>query len=233
MIFVDLKVESVAQLADKVRLDATRSFVSKGDTDVAKVEIEPEADAGFIDVTGDSSADWFLDWAYATKGTKTVTVRITTEGEPVTSAEATKNIKILDEAEDNLLSADEDLVSLESDVMHYLPEGRSSWKFMHRKAQSLIIEYLDRIGFTDSLGNRLTSSALVSTEEYRAWSKFLVLRLIYFDLSNQPEDNWWQKAKEYQKLEEAARGRVRLPIDLDGDGAPDQVLFDSIRINLR
>lgn len=229
-IFADLKFDSVVQVSDMIRLDATRSFVSKGSEDVTLVEISPESGADFINVTGTSSDDWFLDWAYATNGEKTVTVRITTDGDPITFSKA---LTVLTEAEDNLLSTDDDLIALESDVMKFIPLGKNSFKYIHRKAQGLILEYLDRNGYFDDDKNRLTKSAFVDKEEFRAWSKYLSLRLIFFDASNQPDDIYWEKAMDYKALEETARKRVRLPLDTDGDGTiqdDEKPRFDSIRI---
>jgi hypothetical protein len=229
-IFVDLKTDKVVQAGDKTRLDATRSFIAKGSEDITLVEIEPEEDAGFIDITGDSSEDWFLDWAYATEGEKTVTVRITTDGDPVALE---KEILVLTEEEDSLLSTDQDLIALESDLMKYLPEGKNSFIYVHRKAQSLILDYLDKNGFKDINKDRLTKEAFVQKEPFNSWSKFMSLRLIFFDMSNQPDDHWMEKSKEYLKLEEAARTRVSVPLDLDGDGEISETekntRFDSIR----
>lgn len=218
-IFCDLKLEPVVQVSDKTRLDASLSFAGKGET-ITLVEIQPEAGEDFYDVTGTSSKDWYLDWAYATDGTKTVTVRITTDGAPVTFS---KTLSVITAATDALLSSDSDIISLESDVMEYLPEGKSSYNYVHRKALVLILEYLNRAGYKDDAGSPLTKVALVEKEAFQAWSKFMALRLIFFDLSNQVDDVFWKKAEYYRTLEESARNRAELPLDTDGDGVVSEV----------
>lgn len=230
-IFADLKCDSVVQVSDMIRLDASKSFVSKGSADVTLIEISPESGADYVDVTGSESEDWYLDWAYATEGEKTVTVRITTDGDPISF---TKTLTVVTEATDNLLSSDEDLIALESDVMKFLPSGKNSFKYLHRKAQGLILEYLNKTGHFDDDGDRLLKTAIVETEEFRAWSKYLVLKLIFFDASNQVDDIYWEKAIDYKSLEENARKRVKLPLDTDGDGEVSEAevkRFDSIRIS--
>lgn len=218
-IFCDLKLEPLVQVSDKTRLDASRSFIAKGDSAITLVEIEPDTGVGYVDVTGDGSKDWYLDWAYSTEGTKTVTVRITTDGDPVT---LTKTLGVLTESSEKLLSKDADIISLESDVMSYLPEGFSSYNYVHRKALGLILEYLDRQGYKDDAGAPLTKDALVEKEAFNAWSKFMALRLIYFDLSNQVDDIFWKKAEYYRTLEESARNRAEIPLDTNGDTVIDE-----------
>jgi hypothetical protein len=228
-------MDAVVQVSDKTRLDASLSFVAKGSSDITLVEIKPSDTDSFIDITGDdgTAENWYLDWAYATAGEQTVSLRITTDGSPVT---ITKTITVLTEAEDGLLSSDEDIKALEHDIMSFLPRGKNSFKYMHRKAQTLILDYLNKNGYYDSDGAMLTKEALVQKEEYRTWSKFMVLRLIFFDQSNQPDDIYDVKSKYYRELEESARQRVQLPIDTDGDGeveSQENIRFDSIEVRMR
>lgn len=231
-IFADLKADSVVQVKDMIRLDARRSFVSKDEAAITAVEIEPEGAAGFVNVTGSSSDDWYLDWAYSTEGDKTVTVRITTDGDPVTLS---KTVSVVTEAEDALLSTDDDLIALETDIMNYLPDGKNSYKYIHRKAQSLILDYLDKAGYRDTKNERLTKAAIVDKEPFKTWSKYMALRLIFDDLWNSQEDVFYQKARMYQSLEADSRNRVEIPLDTDGDGSIDEsekIRFDTIGVKI-
>ena len=88
-IFGVLDFDPVVQVNDKIRLKAIRSFVSKDEAAITLVEIEPVAGNGFIDVTDADPNELFLDWSYATDGTAVVSLRITTDGAPVT---VTKNL---------------------------------------------------------------------------------------------------------------------------------------------
>jgi hypothetical protein len=76
-IFGVLESDPIVQVSDKIRLKADRSFVSKDEAAITLVEIEPVAGNGFIDVTGSSSSDWYLDWSYSTDGTAVTSLRIT------------------------------------------------------------------------------------------------------------------------------------------------------------
>lgn len=229
-IFPHLELEGTVQVNDRTRLLAAKSFASN-ESDITKVEIEPNTDDGFIDVFNSDSSLWYLDWEYASDGTKTVTVRITTDGDPVTFS---KTITVLTASDDALLSDDIDLIAEEPDIMKWVSPGRNSFLNVHRKARDLILDYLDEQGYTDSDGARLTKEAIVLTEEFRAWSKYIALRVIFDSISNSVEDVFYIKARDYEKRELRARSRVRLPIDFDGDGTvedSEQISFASIRIN--
>lgn len=78
MIFPVLKLEDVVQVNDQTRLDATKSYKTPDEAAITLVEIEPELEAGFIDVTSSK----YLDYQYSSDGDKDVTVRITTDGVP-------------------------------------------------------------------------------------------------------------------------------------------------------
>lgn len=219
MIFPNLILEDVVQVDDKTRLDASKVFVSKDEAAITAVEIEPETGAGFVSVFGSGqSKDWFLDWQYATAGTKTATCRVTTDGSPVTK---TFTLEVLSVADDNLFSTDQDIVALEHDIMKWVPAGRASFKNMHRKAQRLILAWLDENGHTDTSGNRLTKEAIVDKEEVRNWSAALTLQLIYQTMSNAIDDVFMQKSKTYESLAITHRKRLILRLDLTGDGEID------------
>lgn len=213
-IFPQIDHEAVVQVGDMTRIDVSRSFVSAGEAAISLIEIRPEASGSFFTVT----ANQYLDWAYETAGDKVVTVRVATDGSP---ASKTATISALSESDDNLFSSDADLKLHEHDIMQWLPQGRSSWKHVHRRAQALILAYLDKEGKTDIHGNKFTKAAFVDVSEGREWSTFLALRLIFEGLSNAVDDVFSQKAKRYESLEILHRDRVFLRIDVDGDGEVD------------
>lgn len=219
MIFPNLILEDVVQVNDKTRLDASKVFVSKDESAVTVVEIEPESGAGFINVFGTGNQkDWYLDWQYASAGTKQVSCRVTTDGSPTTETFA---LTAVSEADDNLFSTDGDLIGLEHDIMKWVPAGRASFKNYHRKAQRLILAWLDENGHTDTSGNRLTKDAFVDVEEVRNWSAALTLQLIFQSISNSVDDVFFMKAKQYESLAVTHRKRLILRIDVDGDGNID------------
>ena len=216
MIFPNLQLENTVQVNDKTRLDATKSFISKDESAVTLVEIEAETGSGFVPVGAPGlSKDWFLDWQYTTAGTKSVSCRITTNGAPTTTVFTLVTILAVD---DNLFSDDTDLTALETDILKYVPAGRNTFKNVHRKAQSLILAWLDENGHTDVNGDRLTKDAVVDLEEMRSWSAALTLQRIYSSISNDPNDVFLQKSKEYESMAVSHRNRLILRLDTDGDG---------------
>lgn len=214
-IFGNLDLEDVVQVDDKTRLDATRSFISKDEAAVTLVEIEPEGSAGYVDVTGSSSADWYLDWAYATDGAKTVSVRITTDGSPSTS---TATLTVNSVVDDALFSDDRDLVALESNILKWVRAGRNSFLDYHRKAQTLILDHISEIGVRDSDQNKIVAADFIDVQEVRKWSENLTLRLIFQDLSNSSNDFFGLKSDYYMGREKEAMNKSVLALDLDSDG---------------
>lgn len=214
-IFGNLILEETVQVDDKTRLDATTSFISKGEAAITLVRIEPEAAAGYITVTGTSSKDYYLDWQYATDGTKTVSVEITTDGAPVVF---TGTIEVLTAVDDKLFSDDQDLLSIEPDILKYVRPGRNSWLDFHRKAQYLILDHLNDLAFVDTNGDRLTKAAIVDVDEVKKWSKYTTLALIYEDISNAVDDVFAQKRVFYESKASSARNKSGLRFDQDGDG---------------
>ena len=219
MIFPNLQLENVVQINDKTRLDSTKSFISKDEAAVTLVEVEAEAGSGFVTVGAPGLAkDWFIDWQYATAGTKTVTARITTSGAPVTT---TSTLSVLSVVDDALFSYDSDLTALEHDILKWVPAGRNTFKNYHRKAQALIMAWLDENGYTDVDGARLTKLAFVDKEEVRYWSTALTLSLIFSSISNAVDDIFMQKYKQYESMALSHRNRLILRLDADGDSVID------------
>lgn len=221
-IFPNLILEKDIQVNDKTRLDASKSFVTQDEAAITLVEIEPEAAAGFIDVTpspATKASDYFLDWQYsgATR-TVTATVRITTDGAPVTFSDT---IEVTTAADDMLLSNDKDLTAIEEDILKFVPKGRNSWLNVHRKAQQLILDEIDERGITNTDGTRITKDQLVEIEDFRQWSAYMTLWLIMNDISNSVDDKFANKAASYKNTMDFHRERSFMRIDFNKDGNID------------
>lgn len=215
-IFPVLETEDVIQIGDKIRLNGTKSFLSKDNVAVTLVEIEPEAGNGFITVTGTSYKDWYLDWSYS-GATRTVVVSLRiTAG---TTTTVTQSVSVVTAADDYLFSNDYDIKALEPDILKYVPEGRKSYLNVHREAQKKILDTLDEAGYTDTEGNKLTKSAVVDISEVRAWSKYLALSFIFRGIYNAVDDVFAEKARHYESMASKAFDRAKIRLDLDGDGA--------------
>lgn len=214
MLFPNIEIEKTVQTNDKTRLDARKTFVTPDEAAISLLEIEPESGSGFITVTSAK----FLDWEYASTGDKTVTVRLTTDGSPVTKS---KTITVVDEATDALFSSDAELVGHEPDILKYVRAGRSTFLDVHRAAQDRILGWLDEHKIWDTDGERLTKEAVVKVDEVNDWSKFLTLQLIFEGLSNDTDDIFSEKSKRYARLVEEARNRSVIRLDRNGDAAAD------------
>jgi len=197
-IFPQLQSEAVIQTGDKIRLDGSKSFLSPDEAAISLVEIEPESGSGFIQVaTTESASAYVLDWVY-TGATRTVTatIRITTDGVPVTT---TLGISVVTSADDKLFSTDGDIIMIESDITKKIPKGRSSYLNVHRRAQARIVSELNDRGITNTDGGRITKDAIIDVEEVKQWSIYLALEIIFRDLSNAVDDVFMQKSLEYSK----------------------------------
>lgn len=216
-IFPKVTVDQVIQIEDGFRIDATQTFISKDEAAITIVQIQPEATESFIDVTGTKSKDWFLDWQYSgLSRTVDITVRVTTDGAPVDHVET---ISVVTATDDKLFSDDYNLLSKEEDILKWLPDGRTSFKYKHRQAQTMIIEDFNERGVVDDENNKLTKDAFVDIEEVRQWSLNMVLSLIFKDNSNVVGDVFDLKANDYMSEALTHKHRAFFRLDLDGDGS--------------
>ena len=218
-IFGNLEYDSTVQVNEKIRLDASGSFITQDEADVTLVRIEPEALAGYVTVSGVGIAqkDWYLDWGYTADGTKTVTLEITTDGAPSTF---TFSIEVLTSADDALFASDQDLKKFEPDIMKWLPSGKSTWNFIHRKVQEKILTeiYKSRI-FADD-GTKLEKTEVIDKAEVREWATFSALSIIFKGIQNATDDVFGQKADEYnaksKKFMEYSLNVLALDYNKDG-----------------
>lgn len=220
-IFPSLEVEPIVQVNDRTRLNASKSFATPDAGSISKVEIDPGT-GSFLDITPTDPTDsslYHLDYAFATAGTKTIQCRITCGSNGPTTV--SKTLSAVTEASDQLFSADSDLQVAESDILKYVQAGRNTFKNVHRAAQDEIIRYFDEQGYVDANGVPLTKAAVIDNNEVRLWAKFMVLRMIFEDLSNTSEDKFEKKAAYYQEKEVVHRGKSLIRLDIDGDGQTD------------
>jgi len=124
---------------------------------------------------------------------------------------------------DRLFCTDNDLVAHEPDIMKWVPDGRSSFKNVYRRAQKLIIAWLDEKGYVNVFGNKFNKNDVIDLEEVRQWATFMSLRLIFQGMSNAIDDVFDRKSKLYELDEQAARQRTILRIDTNKDGIANEV----------
>ena len=222
MIFPSLSYETVLQVEDKTRLLAANSF-SNGSETITDVLIRPEASESFISVFNSDKDKWFLDWAYITDGIKTITVRVTTDITPG-GRDRDFSINIITPEDDTLFSGDSDLLSWEPKILNYLPKGKNSFLYAHRKAQDLIISYLDEQRIWNSDGTRVTKEQIAGQaddeirEQFKQWSIFQTLLIVFGSIQVSDDDIFEDKKERYESYMKSARNRSALRLDLNKDG---------------
>lgn len=123
---------------------------------------------------------------------------------------------------DYLFSSDGDLIAHEPDIMKWVADGRSSFQNVHRKSQKLIMNWIDEKGWVNTYGDKYKKRDIIDIQEVNVWSTYMTLRMIFQGLSNAIDDIFDRKSVIYSQLEESARQRVILRLDVDKDGVADQ-----------
>ena len=200
------------QTGEKFRLDLSRTFVHVGDHSLQTLEVTAGGE------TFDVLTEKYLDFVYDDTGEKTISVLAECGGQGHPASNKDFTITVVSESDENLFSKDNDILPYESDLLAYLPDGRGDYRYVHRIAQTGVLDSLDERGITDTSGNRLEASAIVDVEEVKSFSKFLALQYIFEHLSNSIEDIFYEKSKRYELMANKAKNRAILRLDFDGDG---------------
>ena len=230
-LFPSITLETVLQVDEKTRLDASRSFVTDDEV-ITDIFIQPSASDPFISVYNGGDTDkWVIDWAYELDSFKDVAVQIIANSGSKTKTYMA-GINVLTEEVDALLSTDNDILPFEPKIHRYLPRGKNSFIYAHRKAQERIIAYLDeqRIWKNDnSRYGKLDLSTVTDPdfkEQFRQWSSFETLLIIFESFQVSSGDLFQEKKLEYTALRNSARTRSALRLDQDGDGELDITPYD-------
>lgn len=204
--------DSKIQVGDKLRLDVSQSFVSTGEID--KIEIQPSEDEDFFELDP-VSGKMFFDWIYEEPGEVEAKVRITS-GSDV--KEGIVEIDVVTADADCLFSGDADLLGSEPAIKSYLPAGKSSFLFVHREAQTQIMDELNRLA-GERKNSRLEPENVGDKMEVKEWSKNLTLALIFEGMVNAADDVFSQKAEKYRSLVSQKKQLSLIALDLNKDGS--------------
>jgi hypothetical protein len=234
MIFPIIECDKVIQVGDKFRISCAKSYKTLNEAAFVEVRIKPSAADSFITVATGSTVlpvdNWYLDWTYDSAGTKTITVEIDNGLGPTTTT-ATLDVSVITEAIDKLFSSDDDLKKHQHDITSYVPPGRATWKFVHRRSQELILSYFDEEGRVNDDGTKITKDQVVDLSEVKELSVYMTLRLIFESISNSPDDYFIKKAKYWEVYELKAKQRAVTRLDFDKDGNTDlDVVVDNFTI---
>lgn len=231
-IFIDIKTDKSVQVGDKIRFDFSKSFVPKPNstaTDIVYIEVDPTGSGESLTPIHDATAEqapklsikeWYFDWVYtsldnAVDGEQSFYVSFNASDD--TSANATVTFSLLTSAQDNLFSDDNDLIAHEPDILKWLPDGRSSWIYVHRRAQERILSTLFEKGYKNTDGTPFTKDQILEKYDVKEWSTFMALKIIFGSIINSKDDVFLQKAKFYENLESRA-SETSIRVDINADG---------------
>jgi hypothetical protein len=141
----------------------------------------------------------------------------------------------------NLVFADDSALKsefFEINNANILPTGEVSHIGTHVASRNYILHQLrnhyNKINSTGIL-EKINQFDLIDIFEIREAAVFLSLSKIFFNLSDNPEDHWWLKYREYQDKYEQKIIMARLSIDKNDDGISDaseqQNQFNPVRWN--
>ena len=147
-----------------------------------------------------------------------VTLTVASASESVVKHEY---LKVFTPEGDALFSCDADLETEEPDIMKWLPDGKSSYNFLHRKAQKEILDFLDQNGYRTLTGLKINKWAIVDKLDVKLWSIYLALKIHFAGIHNAERDVFVAKSKSYGALAESAKQRVLVLFDTNNDGQPD------------
>lgn len=228
MIFPILVLEDVLQVNDKTRFKAQESFATPDEGGITAVKISFD-DVNFIDVfKEDYPEKWYLDYAFdSDEEGKSVWLLIETTNTPA-GTKKEFNFDVITEESDALFSKDSQLISYETEIMDFLPKGKSSFKYAHRNAQTEIVRYLDGQGIRkldeDKRKVPFEKADLVGNAYISEWSTFLTLLNVFEDIKVKDQDLYEKKKKLYSaKLTKAVKtATLRLDYNSDGETTPDE-----------
>lgn len=223
MVGIVLNAESVVRVGDKIRLDASgTTYISlTPSVTISSVTIKPEDIAPVFDVTGNpvNKKNWVLDYFYSTDGVKTVTVTVTLSDSSIHSKSFA--VTAISQADDKLLVDDDDLRAMDFELMRFIPDGYSSWRHVHRRSTREVIDFINSMRLSKVNGDPLTFDELKDSRLAKDFALKSSLALIYQQLSNKPDDKFYQRYLDAKKTLEAYKSRADWAFDFDGNGQID------------
>lgn len=128
----------------------------------------------------------------------------------------------------NLVFSDDQMLKTEFPSINdprIIPSGQVSNIVHHVSARNLIVQTLRNEGNIKIDSNNqyenITQWDLLDIYEIREAATYLALSKIFFVLSDDVEDNWWSKHKEYMIMYNKTFATARLSLDTDDDGIKD------------
>lgn len=191
-------------------------------------------DEGTIHVNGvkvydsnDENCNTLIDHCYSisgdTEGEFTVAVVIN-EGE---AGERTyqETVIIVNPEDDELLTSNSELISIDSNIMSNLPCGRGDWRYLIRHATTDIILEMREMGWGNPCDckavtcatccdyiaeDNITFDNIADIKEVRMWANYYVLYLVHDNLWDSVDDVNFRKAEKYAEKAEEYKRRARI-----------------------
>ena len=229
MINVILECDANAQTNEKVRISFDKSFLTPDEASpVTQVEVRADSSLPFVVLPNPTeSQGWYLDWVYTAAGTYTYEAKITAG---LNTGTQTGSIVVKTKAQENLFADDYMLIPQESDIMKWVPQGRSTWNFIHRRVKERILEELDKSRIYNVDGTKITEAQILYVSEFKNWAIYMALGMIFQGISNNKEDVFIDKRKYYESKEleyrEYALNFLRLDLNKNGTDEPTEDYVD-------
>ena len=216
MRFGIIKSDEKVFVGDKINFDFSKSFVTPEEV-LATVNHEASFDAGltWINVTASKN----IDYVFVSAGTKTVSLRITTQSG---NSVFTKQVAALDLTAQQLFSTDSDLYRFEPEIDKLLPKKWTSWNLVHLEAQKYFIDWLDEKRIFNEQKEKYTVADLTDRDQVRQFSIFKTLELIYSGTFNQTGDIYSTKRDKYRELANEKLAKSTLSLDYNKNGTADE-----------
>lgn len=220
MIFPKADLEQLVQIYDKYRIDASGSF-NTSDEAITELNIYPDygnQPTLVYDKSAESEDCWHIDWAYKTAGDYTVRVEIKTASY---TESVDYTVTAISEADDMLFSSDAKIYTFESELRRFLPSGKNSWKYIHRQAQTEILDYMYRNGILNPDNTKIEKDQLIG-DSLEEWAVMEAILLIFQDLKTSNSEAFNEKIADYSQKRAAARKRYLIEYDSNKDGNVDE-----------
>lgn len=122
-----------------------------------------------------------------------------------------------------LFSDDNDMCEFEPALLDacFYPNGQTSHILKHLAAKTHIMSELRRLGYMSG-GNEINEWDILNSYQLKMASTYYAISQVYFNLSDDSEDQYWSKYLEYNKKFEEAFALGRLDIDVNNNGQVDE-----------
>ena len=121
-----------------------------------------------------------------------------------------------------VFSNDRDLLEDNPDVSDYLKDGEITFIGRHQAARKFIVQEMRNKGrackYASEKFKNLDEWDFLYPQQMREASKYYVLHLIYFNISDENDDRYIQKSNQYLEKYNTALDLAFTSVDLDRDG---------------